>query len=182
MAQAARKIILFNKPHLVQCQFTDEHQRPTLKDYINIPNVYAAGRLDHDSEGLLVLTNDGGLIHQLAHPDNKVSKTYWVQVEGKVSPQAIKALSEGVELKDGLTKPAKVSLMAEPVLWPRVPPIRERKHIPTTWLSITISEGKNRQIRRMTAHVGHPTLRLIRYRIGNWTIDGINNGHYLEVE
>ncbi|WP_371195242.1 pseudouridine synthase [Glaciecola sp. SC05] len=176
-----RKIILFNKPHMVLCQFTEAENRISLKEFIPIPEVYAAGRLDHDSEGLLVLTNDGKLIHELSHPDNKVSKTYWVQVEGEPNTQALKALSEGVELKDGITLPAKVNIIHEPHVWPRNPPIRERKFIPTTWLSITLKEGRNRQVRRMTAHIGHPTLRLIRYRIGSWTIDGIENGSYVEV-
>lgn len=181
MTKFHRKIVLFNKPHLVLCQFSDTENRPSLKDYIPIPEVYAAGRLDHDSEGLLVLTNDGSLIHQLAHPDNKVSKTYWVQVEGVPNQQAIRALCQGLDLKDGKTLPAKAYIMPEPSIWPRNPPIRERKLIPTSWLNITLKEGRNRQVRRMTAHIGHPTLRLIRYRIGSWTIDGIDNGHYIEV-
>ncbi|MCW8092469.1 rRNA large subunit pseudouridine synthase E [Alteromonas sp. ASW11-130] len=172
-------IVLFNKPFNVLSQFTDADNRQTLSDFIQIPDVYAAGRLDRDSEGLLVLTNDGKLQHKLAHPKAKTSKTYWVQVEGEPDQNAINALKEGVELKDGLTQPAKVELMSEPTVWERDPPVRFRKHIPTSWLRITISEGKNRQVRRMTAHVGYPTLRLIRYRLGNWTIDGIPNGHYV---
>jgi 23S rRNA pseudouridine2457 synthase len=181
MSKSTKKIVLFNKPHLVQCQFTDIEGRKCLKDYIDIPDIYAAGRLDHDSEGLLLLTNDGKLIHQLAHPENKVSKTYWVQVEGEPHDKAIQALCDGVDLKDGPSLPAKVKRMQAPDIWPRTPPIRERKHIPTSWLNVTISEGRNRQVRRMTAHIGHPTLRLIRYRIGSWTIDGIENGQYLVV-
>nr|WP_234401267.1 pseudouridine synthase [Pseudoalteromonas sp. T1lg23B] len=172
------KVILFNKPYDVLCQFTDDANRATLANYIQEKNVYAAGRLDRDSEGLLLLTNCGKLQHKLTNPNQKTTKTYWVQVEGVPSFEAIKALTDGVELKDGMTRPATVKVIDEPDIWPRTPPIRERANIPTTWLSISISEGKNRQVRRMTAHVGHPTLRLIRAKIGKYSLEGLKNGEY----
>ncbi|MBD1583230.1 pseudouridine synthase [Pseudoalteromonas sp. S16_S37] len=172
------KIVLFNKPFDVLCQFTDDQNRKTLADFIKEKDVYAAGRLDRDSEGLLLLTNCGKLQHQLTDPSKNSLKTYWVQVEGVPSQASINALCDGVELKDGLTRPAKVEIIPEPDIWPRTPPIRERANIPTTWLSISISEGKNRQVRRMTAHIGHPTLRLIRAKIGKYTLDGLKNGEY----
>lgn len=170
------QLILFNKPYGVLCQFTDPQGRPTLADHIKKPGVYAAGRLDFDSEGLLLLTDDGQLQHQIAHPAHKLPKVYWAQVEGSVTEEALSRLRKGVELKDGRTAPARARVLGEPDIWPRVPPIRERKSIPTSWIELTITEGRNRQVRRMTAAVGHPTLRLVRRAIGNWTLDGIAPG------
>ncbi len=176
-----QKIVLFNKPFQVLCQFTDESEkkRKTLADYIEVKGVYAAGRLDFDSEGLLVLTNDGKLQARIANPLYKLSKCYFVQVEGELSLEALKALETGVKLKDGITSPAEASIVNEPEwLWDRNPPIRERKSIPTSWLKLTIIEGRNRQVRRMTAAVDFPTLRLIRYSVGDWTIEGLENGKH----
>ncbi len=173
----------FNKPYLTLCQFQDSDGRDTLSDYIDIKGVYAAGRLDRDSEGLLLLTDNGSLQHQIAHPDKKLPKTYWVQVDGDITTNAINYLIQGVELKDGITRPAQVKKIAEPdKLWPRDPPVRYRAQIPTSWIEIKISEGKNRQVRRMTAAVGFPTLRLIRYAIGHITLDDLDIGCYQVIE
>ena len=172
-------LILFNKPFNVVCQFSPHEKHPTLKNYIAMPNVYAAGRLDTDSEGLLILTDDGALQHKLSHPKHKEVKTYWAQVEGAPQDADLAPLRIGVDLGDFVTQPAQVNIIAEPHdLWLREPPIRERKAIATTWLEIKISEGKNRQVRRMTAKIGYPTLRLIRYSIGDYTIDGLNAGEW----
>ena len=173
------KILLFNKPFGVICQFSRDGIHPTLADYIAFPNFYAAGRLDTDSEGLLVLTDDGQLQHRITDPKHKLPKTYWVQVEGIPNEATLEKLRRGVKLSDFTTEPGEVCVMDEPAgLWPRNPPIRIRKNIPTSWLELTIHEGKNRQVRRMTAAVGLPTLRLIRYRIGEWTLDRLKPGEW----
>jgi len=176
------KIILFNKPYGVLSQFTDGAGRPTLADHIRQKGFYAAGRLDFDSEGLLLLTDDGRLQHQISHPRQKLPKTYWVQVEGEITDEALAALRRGVPLKDGPTAPARARHLASPGVWPRLPPVRERKSIPTSWLELTIREGRNRQVRRMTAAVGFPTLRLIRTAIGNWHLGPLGPGEGREEE
>lgn len=175
------RILLFNKPYGVVCQFSKDGLHPTLADYIAVPDVYPAGRLDTDSEGLLLLTDDGKLQHRITDPKHKLPKTYWVQVEGIPDEAALQKLRRGVQLKDGLTLPAETKAMAEPpLLWQRDPPVRFRKAIPTSWITLTIREGRNRQVRRMTAAVGYPTLRLIRYRIGDFTLDGLPSGEWRE--
>lgn len=176
-------IIIFNKPFQVMSQFSAEQDKATLADYIQQqPGFYPAGRLDYDSEGLMILTNHGPLQHQLCHPDAKQPKTYWVQVEGQIDEAALTQLRQGLKLKDGLTRPALCQAMEPPAdLWPRCPPIRQRLHIPTSWLSLTISEGRNRQVRRMTAAVGYPTLRLIRYAIGPWSVAGLEPGQWQKI-
>ena len=168
---------LLNKPYGVLCQFTGDGTRSTLKDHVDVPQVYPAGRLDTDSEGLVVLTADGALQARIAHPKHKLAKTYWVQVEGSPSDAQLATLTEGVALDGVLTRPAQAHLMPEPPgLWPRDPPIRVRKSIPTAWLELVINEGRNRQVRRMTAAVGLPTLRLIRWAVGKWTLEGLAPG------
>ena len=178
------RLILFNKPYGVLSQFTDcgsEGARATLSDYITLPGFYPAGRLDRDSEGLLLLTDDGRLQASIADPKFKLPKTYLVQVEGDVAEASLEALRRGVRLKDGPTRPAEAELIADPALWPRDPPIRVRQSVPDCWLRLTLREGRNRQVRRMTAAVGHPTLRLVRWGIGEWTVEGLRPGEWREV-
>lgn len=176
------QLILFNKPYDVLSQFSNDGDQTTLAKFINIKNVYPAGRLDKTSEGLLLLTDDGALQHKISHPDHKMDKTYWVQVEGVPTKQALNDLMNGVKLKDGMTKKAKASIIKNPKVWERDPPIRFRANIPTTWISLTISEGRNKQVRRMTAAVGFPTLRLIRYSIGTWNIDNLQQGKFRSLD
>lgn len=178
------RLIVFNKPYGVLSQFTDSSigaGRATLSDFIALPGVYPAGRLDLDSEGLMLLTDDGRLQARIADPRFKMPKTYLVQVEGDVAPDSLVALQQGVRLKDGLTLPAEAERIEAPALWPRDPPVRFRKSVPDCWIALTIREGRNRQVRRMTAAVGHPTLRLVRWQIGDWTIDGIAPGEWRDV-
>lgn len=174
-------LILLNKPFQVLCQFTDKEGRATLADYVDVPGVYAAGRLDYDSEGLVALTNSGKLQSLISDPANKLPKTYLVQVEGEPDEASLDKLRKGVLLKDGMTRPAEAELLGlEPDIWPRTPPIRFRKSVADSWLRITITEGKNRQVRRMTAAVGHPVLRLIRVSIGSWELGGLKPGEWKE--
>ena len=181
------RLILFNKPYGVLSQFTDRGTetggtiRPTLSDYIDVPGVYPAGRLDRDSEGLLLLTDDGKVQARIADPRFKLPKTYLVQVEGDLTEASLDLVRHGVSLKDGPTRPAEAERIADPQIWPRDPPIRFRKTVPDCWLRLTIREGRNRQVRRMTAAIGHPTLRLVRWRIGGWTIEGMEPGQWREV-
>jgi 23S rRNA pseudouridine2457 synthase len=175
------KVVLFNKPFRVLSQFRSDDGRETLAKYVDIPGVYPAGRLDFDSEGLMVLTDDGQLQAQISHPKHKLQKTYWVQIDGDIDEPALQKLRNGIVLNDGSTLPANVKKMVEPDgLWARIPPVRVRKEIPTSWIEIQISEGRNRQVRRMTAHVGFPTLRLIRAAIGDWKLDTLAPGEYTQ--
>ena len=176
-------VILFNKPYGVLCQFTSAAGRPCLKDYVPVRGVYPAGRLDTDSEGLLVLTGEGGLQARITEPRRKLAKTYWAQVEGLPVAAALRALCGGLDLGDFVSRPCTARSMVEPPgMWPRDPPIRARRHIPTAWLELKLEEGKNRQVRRMTAKIGHPTLRLIRWAVGPWTLEGLGPGQWREAE
>lgn len=182
IAPEDRKVIVFNKPFDTLSQFTDGEGRKTLADFVNVKGVYAAGRLDRDSEGLMILTNDGILQARLTQPSSKSPKTYWVQVDGAPTEEDLDKLRKGVELKDGMTLPAQVEVMDAPEVWERNPPVRFRANIPTTWLSITIIEGRNRQVRRMTANIGFPTLRLIRYSMGDVTLGDLQPGEWKQIQ
>lgn len=177
---AEPRLLVLNKPFDVLTQFNDADGRTTLRNFVQVPGVYPAGRLDRDSEGLLLLTNDGQLQARIADPKHKLAKTYWVQVEGEVTDEQLQRLRQGVELNDGMTLPAEARSIGEPTLWPRNPPVRFRKSVPTYWLELVIREGRNRQVRRMTAAVGLPTLRLVRVRIGPWALDGLQPGEWRE--
>ncbi|HCE28828.1 MAG TPA: pseudouridine synthase [Comamonadaceae bacterium] len=180
---AVSRLLLLNKPFDVLTQFSpDSEGRATLKDFVDVPGVYPAGRLDRDSEGLLLLTNDGALQARIADPRHKLAKTYWVQVEGTPTEEQLHQLREGVQLKDGPTLPAQARMLEAPALWERHPPVRFRQSIPTAWLELTIREGRNRQVRRMTAAVGLPTLRLVRVRIGPWELEGLAPGEWREIQ
>ncbi|MEX0738050.1 MAG: pseudouridine synthase [Pseudohongiella sp.] len=172
------QLILFNKPFNVLSQFSGAVPEETLAHYLQAPGFYPAGRLDKDSEGLLLLTDCGETQQRISNPRHKLGKVYWSQVEGQVTEEALLRLRQGVNLKDGLTRPAGAERLTEPSIWGRSPPIRERKLIPTSWLALTLYEGRNRQVRRMTAAVGFPTLRLVRQRIGNWQLDDLLPGDY----
>lgn len=177
------RLILFNKPYDVLSQFTDARSpspRATLSDFIDLPGVYPAGRLDRDSEGLLLLTDDGRLQARIADPKFRLAKTYLVQVEGEPDEASLERLRRGVQLNDGMTRPAQAERIAAPELWPRDPPVRFRKTVPDCWIRLTIREGRNRQVRRMTAAVGHPTLRLVRWSVGDWTLEGLAPGQWRE--
>lgn len=176
------RVLLLNKPFGVICQFTPEAGHRSLKDFVPVAGVYPAGRLDTDSEGLVVLTDDGALQAAITDPRHKLEKEYWVQVEGEPGEDALAKLRRGVELKEGRTLPAQASLMAEPPLWARDPPIRYRASIPTAWLKLVLREGRNRQVRRMTAALGHPTLRLVRWRVGPWAVQGLACGAWREID
>lgn len=177
------RVVLLNKPFRVMSQFRPAGDKQTLADYISDKSLRVAGRLDYDSEGLLVLTDDGRLLQRITHPRHKMPKTYWAQVEGSPDESALEHLRRGVSLKDGMTRPAEAALIPQPAaLWPRDPPIRFRASVPDSWLAITLSEGRNRQVRRMTAAVGHPTLRLIRARVGDWELDELQRGESREID
>ena len=176
------RLILFNKPYGVLCQFRRTDDKPTLADFFTDPTIHPCGRLDHDSEGLLLLTDDGKLNSRITEPKFKLAKTYWAQVDNDINDEAILQLQQGVRLNDGMTRPALARKLINPELWPRTPPIRYRASIPTSWVELVISEGRNRQVRRMTAEVGFPTLRLVRVKIGDWSVQGLGLGEWREIQ